>query len=698
MSAVLIDKKRIGDGKTGMKGRLPFGKKNGRSDFSRLSFIDILPVPMVFLDREFNIHFANRSMAEALGCSREDCTGRKCHDVFKFPLCNTPNCQAARVFADGRIYSSEVVLKSPAGECLYRSFTIPVKDDSGLIIGAIEYFIDASRELLFALDMGSVYNDIGQGKLESRMDYKKYDGVLRKAAKGTNLCLDGLLGLFRGHHEYFLKIGRGERNLERWADQKETSYGAWRESAIAFNEFIDSINNFMSEVDRLTRSASEGDLNARSDPGKFKGAWADIVGGINNVLDAIIKPVNEVTDVLYRLAGGDLTCRVEGDFKGDLIRLKDSTNKVVDNNRNMVVSLRDVARLLNESAQDLSKAAGQAEQATGQIAGATQQVAKGAAEQAHSMQDTLKALEQLAGAIDQIARGAQDQAKMIEKNVGMVNQVSGAINQVSVNAVQATDSSKAASETANNGAQMVQKTIKEMEEIKNTIDKASEKVSELGSRSKEIGKIVATINDIADQTNLLALNAAIEAARAGEQGRGFAVVADEVRKLAERSSASTKEIAELIGNIQAGVSQTIAAMEKGTGQIAGGYELATRAGVALEEILARSKDMGEKVARISAATQELAQASSEMVKLSDSISAVVEENTAATEEMAATARQVSKSIESVAGIAEQNSASTEQVSASAEEITAQIQQVAQMSKALLQAAEDFSRQVSHQKL
>ncbi len=130
-----------------------------------------------------------------------------------------------------------------------------------------------------------------------------------------------------------------------------------------------------------------------------------------------------------------------------------------------------------------------------------------------------------------------------------------------------------------------------MENVKKTMDMVSNKVHGLGERSKEIGKIVSAIDDIADQTNLLALNAAVEAARAGEQGRGFAVVADEVRKLAERSQAATKEIADLISGIQSGVEDTVAAMEKGTKEIDSGYDLANKAGQSLDDILARSRDM-----------------------------------------------------------------------------------------------------------
>lgn len=706
MSTVLQEKKSNGSAGNGTESiklvqnskKTGLFKWAGRQVASSMNIIEVLPLPVVLIDRDFNIQFANAAGTEIMAGTKESCIGQKCFEKFRFPSCNTPNCQVARVFTDGNPLSGEVVIKLTRGECLYRCYTAPVKDENGQIIGALEYFVDASREQGYVTDIENCCSDIGLGKTDARVDVNKYDGVLCEAAKRINKVLNGLIALFNAHQGYFEKIGRGERNLTHWVATRGDANGSWKKSAESFNVTIDAINNLTAEVESLTKAAIEGQLNVRGDVSKFQGAWADMLSGINSLLDAIVYPVNEVSDVLNKLAQGDLTGRVMVECKGDLLKMKESTNQAVANNVKAITNLRDVARLLNESAENLSKASGQAGQATGQIANATQQVAKGAADQATSMQETMKALDQLARAIDQIAKGAQEQAKMMEKNVMMVSQISSAINEVYNNAEHATESASVASATADNGVEMVRKTIKGMEVIKNTIDAASEKMSGLGNRSSEIGKIVATINDIADQTNLLALNAAIEAARAGEQGRGFAVVADEVRKLAERSSVSTKEIAELISGIQAGVSDTMAAMEKGTDQVANGYELATRAGVSLEEILIKSREMGEKVIKISSATQELTNTSTEMVKLSDSISAVVEENTAATEEMSATAKQVAKSIESIAGIAEQNSAATQEVSASAEEISAQMQQVADSSKTMLTVAEQFKNQLANQKI
>jgi methyl-accepting chemotaxis protein len=693
MISLAKEQRKNGNGKRGV-----FWHRDGKVKKPPTDYLDLSPVPTVFIDKEYTIQYANSAGAELLGCVREDCMGKKCYELFKFPGCGTDKCQAKRAFNEGEASSSEVVVKSPKRDWLYRCHTAPVKNDEGEIVAAIEYFVDAGRELAFAMEMGTAYEGIGHGILSSRMDYKQYDGVLRKAAKGTNMCLDGLIGLFRGHHQYFVKISAGERNLQNWQDQEESTHGEWKESAAAFNEFISAINGVMGEIDMLIKVAAEGKLDVRGDPSKFKGAWADLVSGINSMLDSIIQPLNEVSGVLRRESQNDLTTSVTGDYKGDLGKLKDVLNEALDNRVLVMKTLNKVSTDLAEASTHLTQAADQSGQATQQIASSSQQVAKGAADQASALQDTMTQIEKLMAFINQIARGAQDQASMITKNMEVVNQLSAAITQVSASAKQTTASARDTSEAANKGAGMVQNTIKGMEGIKTTIDMAAQKMSGLGERSREIGKIVATINGIADQTNLLALNAAIEAARAGELGRGFAVVADEVRKLAERSSSSTKEIAELVTNIQKGVQETIAAMDKGTEQIAEGYELASKAGFSLDEILNKSRDMGKEIEQISVATQQLNSMGNEMVNLSNSIKVIIDENATTTRGMTQIATQVSKAVEEVAGVAEQNSAATEQVSAAAEEISAQSDQVVTSSHALTKMSNSFKQMLSTYKL
>ncbi|MHB8085634.1 MAG: PAS domain-containing protein, partial [Dehalococcoidia bacterium] len=255
-------------------------RKNGKAAKSiyDLNFIDFLPVPVVFFDREFTIQFINNPGVEILTGARETCLGQKCYDLFKFKFCNTPNCQACKAFADGNTYSSEVVVKAPKGDIFFRCYTVPIKNDEGETIGAMEYFIDATRELTFGLEMGNLYGSIALGKPEARADYNKFDGLLRRHVKGTNMLLDSLLGLIMGQDQYFQKFAKGEK-LERWRDQSESAHGCWHEMHSTFNDFIDSINNFMEEMQRLTRESAEGKLDTRGDASKFKGCWAEMMTG-----------------------------------------------------------------------------------------------------------------------------------------------------------------------------------------------------------------------------------------------------------------------------------------------------------------------------------------------------------------------------------------------------------------------------------
>jgi len=221
-------------------------------------------------------------------------------------------------------------------------------------------------------------------------------------------------------------------------------------------------------------------------------------------------------------------------------------------------------------------------------------IARGAGEQSVTLQDSRRNMDQLSSTIEQISRGAQEQTRGVEEATHMVGQVSAAAGQVSANARAGADAWKGTAVSAEKGALKTHETIEGMERIKKAMDVVSKRVADLGQRSDEIGKIVATIDDIAAQTNLLALNAAIEAARAGDQGRGFAVVADEVRKLAERSSTATKEIAVLIGGIQSGVREAVGAMQQGGREVEDGYRLAADAGGALDDILERAREIGIK--------------------------------------------------------------------------------------------------------
>jgi methyl-accepting chemotaxis protein len=404
----------------------------------------------------------------------------------------------------------------------------------------------------------------------------------------------------------------------------------------------------------------------------------------------------EMTSAASSIAENDLSVVVQPKSTDDTLG-----NMLQIMSRNLHKTISDVASAtlrVKETSDQLANASDQSSQATNQISTTIQQVATGITQQAEAVNRTASSIEQMGRAIDGVARGAQDQANATTKAFTMTNKLSEAIKQVSGNIDQVVSDSNEAAEVARNGYQTVSLTLSGMQSIKKAVDNSSRIVQEMGSRSDQIGAIVTTIEDIASQTNLLALNAAIEAARAGEAGKGFAVVADEVRKLAERSSTSTKEISGLISHIQQSVAEAVEAMNSGSKEVDAGVSLANQSGDALKNILTSSENVNRQAKDASAAAGSMAATAGELVSSVETVSAVVEENTAATEQMSASSTEVMQAIENIASISEENSAAVEEVSASAEEMNAQAEEVSASASELSSLAERLENIVEQFKL
>jgi methyl-accepting chemotaxis protein len=207
-----------------------------------------------------------------------------------------------------------------------------------------------------------------------------------------------------------------------------------------------------------------------------------------------------------------------------------------------------------------------------------------------------------------------------------MQEMSSTVTSVSDSCNKAADAASQAAETARQGGSIVEATLAKMRVIAESVGATARKMEELGKSSDQIGRIIGVIDDIADQTNLLALNAAIEAARAGEQGRGFAVVADEVRKLAERTTTATKEITQMIKNVQDETKVAVTAMESGTKQVEEGVASTAKAGDSLRAIIQMSEQVGGMIAEIATAATEQASTTEQVNGNVDQISRLVKES------------------------------------------------------------------------
>ena len=424
-----------------------------------------------------------------------------------------------------------------------------------------------------------------------------------------------------------------------------------------------------------TQEIALGDLVQRDDE----------IGEVGRAFDQLSHYFAEIAQASQKVAAGDLTVTVRSRSERDL--LGSSIAAMIQSLREIITSLAQNATNLKEAADQLAEIAAQSGQATNQIAATMQQVARGAAQQSQSVNRTAVAAEQMSRAIDGVARGAQEQAVSVAKASTLTTQISATVQQVAGNAQVLLRTADQSRQAALDGAKTVGETVRGMAEIKNKVSVSAMRVEEMGKRSQQIGAIVETIEDIASQTNLLALNAAIEAARAGEHGKGFAVVADEVRKLAERSSQATKEIAALVKSIQQSVQEAVSAMNDGAQEVESGVGKAEQAGQSLSEILKSADSVREQAELTAKAAQQMDAAANELVTAMDAVSAVVEQNTAATEEMSASANEVTEAVENIASVSEENSAAIEEVSASAEQMSAQAQEVMASAQTLAQMAQ-----------
>jgi|GEM_PF-651259 methyl-accepting chemotaxis protein len=323
------------------------------------------------------------------------------------------------------------------------------------------------------------------------------------------------------------------------------------------------------------------------------------ISNIKNMQEYLSRKTTEMVGIMKQFAEGDLTVSLAIEKEDEIGNLFNSFNVAVNN-------LRELIQNVNES-----------------------------------VHATASAANQISSSSEEIAAGAQEQSSQTTEVAGAVEEMTKTIFETSRNASAAADTAKLAGERAVEGGKVVSETITGMNKISEVVSKSAEKVFTLGQNSDKIGEIIQVINDIADQTNLLALNAAIEAARAGEQGRGFAVVADEVRKLAERTTKATKEIADMIKTIQRDTIEAVESMKKGTAEVLEGKKMTEKAGVVLNDIVESSKKVTDLVTQVAAASEEQSAASEQISKNVEAIERVSQESTFGVQQIAKASEDLS---------------------------------------------------------
>jgi methyl-accepting chemotaxis protein len=314
----------------------------------------------------------------------------------------------------------------------------------------------------------------------------------------------------------------------------------------------------------------------------------------------------------------------------------------------LISHLTHQASDMKEGKADLTKVIRSSDDEFGEIAGAFDTFTAAARDimcrLAAQSEQMASATEEMSSGAGQSAETARVQSDQTHQVATAMQEMSATVQQISEHSEKAASASQTAAQAARRGGQVADETLSTMCSIAESTKAVASRITELGKSSEQIGKIIAVIDDIADQTNLLALNAAIEAARAGEQGRGFAVVADEVRKLAERTTKATKEIATMIESIQLETKNAVQAMEKGSREVQVGVEKTTASGAALGEIIKMSEQVGDMIAQIATAAVQQSSAS-------EQINANVSQISSSTQESSTTAEQMAKACQDLSSLA-----------------------------------------------
>jgi methyl-accepting chemotaxis protein len=532
---------------------------------------------MIFTaDKNKKIRYMNDGTRSATGSSGNEMIGKASDEIFSGQvLCDLSNPEISSKLRNGMSYTDNALVKMNAGDYHVKYDISAVLDEDGEIIGLFEF-------------------------LSNQTDIVKEQQKTEKISKYIESQIQRAIAALEE-----ISIGRrleltGERADKQSDPDLAESEVMMNRIALGIRGLIISIMNIRDDITFLLDNASKGILDQRADVSKHQNTYADMVGGLNNLLDEIAKPIDEAGTVLSAMATGDLTSKMDGNYEGKFAALKNDINQLSSSLNSMVSQVNETVETTASSAMEISS--------TAEILAASSQEMNSQAD------DVAAATEEMARTVTENAEGATSTAAMAMENATV----------------------------AEEGGNVVKETVNKMADIAKVVEETASNIQKLGDSSKAIGEIVSVIDDIADQTNLLALNASIEAARAGEQGRGFAVVADEVRKLAEKTVDATKEIAGQISGIQRETEAAVKAMNIGTEEVENGMKLAQNAGDALEKVLSSSNEVTRMITDIAAASEQQAATTEEISKNVVGISHATAESTQQVESVAGTSDELAQ--------------------------------------------------------
>ena len=448
---------------------------------------------------------------------------------------------------------------------------------------------------------------------------------------------------------------------------------------VLFRRFIfQPFRSLEKAVQSMARGDISLDIPVKSDDemGKLADLMRTSIRSLVNIIRGIKK------SLLHSFAVGE---RV----KNELEKFSESTKLESEAISNIASSIEEMNTATTEISLNTDALAASSEETVTsmeEMVSSIGHVANNAQELSTAVDSTSVSIEELSATIKEVAQKAEELTAASEETLAAIEEISSSVKEVESSAKEsATLSEKVKTDASTLGLAAVEKTIEGMQNIKSSVEKTADVIMKLGGRSDEIGKILTVIDDITDQTTLLALNAAILAAQAGEHGKGFSVVAEEIKDLAERTSFSTQEIASLIQAVQKEVKDAIDAMAAGLSSVEIGFKVASDAGNALNKIVESSKQSAEMSFSIERSTTEQAKAARLVTGAMEKVKNMVSQVAKATSEQSKGASLITKSTEKVRDVASRVKLATEEQQISAKFMSESMEQISEKSRQIAKA-------------